>query len=167
MEKDVFGFHSRRDFMKILGSLAAAGVSTSLTPDLLYAKPKTDLKGVTIDYWCMVQQQNPIVKKLVLSIVKAFEQRTGAKVKLTLEGYGSIIGPKYRTNFSAGKMPTIFDACPRWTGQLRSFLRPMNDFIEKDWNKQARDAVSWFFPLNKRQNSGYAEIKEMMKEFGD
>jgi len=95
---------SRRDFMKITTSLAAVGLTSSLTPDLLHAQTKTDLKGITIDYWCMVQQQNPIVKKLCISIVKAFEKKTGCKVNLTMEGYGSIIGPKYRTNFVAGKM---------------------------------------------------------------
>ena len=163
MERYVFPFHSRRDFMKMLGSLAAVGLTTSLTPDLLYAKPKTDLKGVKIDYWCMVQQQNPIIKKLCISFVKAFEQRTGAKVNLTLEGYGSIIGPKYRTNFTAGKKPTVFDANPRWTGAVRRFLRPMNDFIENDFDPKAREAVSWFYPLIKDQNRGVAD-KEDIKD---
>ncbi|MCK4816237.1 twin-arginine translocation signal domain-containing protein, partial [bacterium] len=90
---------SRRDFLKITASLAAVGLTTSLTPDLLYARPKADLKGVTIYYWNMVGIQNPIVRKISASIIKAFEQRTGAKVKTTWETYGSIIGPKYRTNF--------------------------------------------------------------------
>ena len=154
---------SRRDFMKVTGSLAALGLTTSLTPDLLYAQSKTDLKGVTIDYWCMVQQQNPIVKKLCISIVKAFEKRTGCKVKLTMEGYGSIIGPKYRTNFVAGKKPTVFDACPRWTGQLRDYIRPMNDFIDKSWDAQSKAGVEWFFPMNQRQNSGFSD-KDAIKD---
>ncbi|MEE9609928.1 MAG: twin-arginine translocation signal domain-containing protein, partial [Desulfatiglandales bacterium] len=157
MGKKINGPLSRRDFLQMTASLAAAGFATTLTPDLLYAKPKTDLKGVTIDYWLMVQQQNPIVKKLTLSIIKAFEQKTGAKVNVTMEGYASIIGPKYRTQFSAGKTPTCFDAAARWTGQLRSFLRPLNDFIENEWDRQARDGVAWYFPLIKHQNSGFAD----------
>ncbi len=152
---------TRRDFLQILASLTAAGLTTSLTPKLLYAQPKTDLKGVTIDYWCMIQQQNPIVKDLCFAIAKAFEARTGAKVNLTLEGYGNIIGPKYRTNFMAGKKPTVFDACPRWTGQIRSFLRPLNDFIDNEWDPQIKTAVEWFFPLNQKQNSGYADSNDI------
>lgn len=161
MDDIIKGRLSRRDFMKITGSLAAVGLTTSLTPDLLFAQPKSDLKGVTLDYWCMIQQQNPVVKKLCLSIIKAFEQRTGCKVKTTMEGYGSIIGPKYRTDFLAGKKPTVFDACPRWTGQLRDHLRPMNDLIEKDWDAASRESVSWFFELNKKQNSGYADKNDI------
>lgn len=145
---------TRREFMKTLSSLAAIGLTTSLSPDLLWAQTNTDLKGVTIDYWCQVQQQNPIIKKLCISIVKAFEQKTGCKVKLTMEGYGSIIGPKYRTNFSAGKRPTVFDSCARWTGALRDYLLPMNDFIEKDLDANIKQNIEWFFPLNKLQNSG-------------
>ena len=145
---------TRREFMKTISSLAAVGLTTSLTPDLLWASEKKDLKGVTIDYWCQVQQQNPIIKKLCVSIVKAFEQKTGCKVKLTMEGYGSIIGPKYRTNFSAGKRPTVFDSCARWTGALRGYLLPMNEMIDKEMDPNIKKNIEWYFPLNRRQNSG-------------
>jgi ABC-type glycerol-3-phosphate transport system substrate-binding protein len=111
----------------------------------------------------MVQQQNPIVKKLCISIVKAFEKKTGCKVNMTMEGYGSIIGPKYRTNFVAGKKPTVMDATPRWTGQIRNFLRPLDDLIEKEWDQKAREGISWFLPLNQKQNSGYAD-KDSIKD---
>ncbi len=153
--------YSRRDFLKITTSLAAMGLTTSLTPDLLYAQPGTDLKGVTIDYWNMIGVQNPIVKELSASIIKAFEQRTGAKVNTTWDTYGSIIGPKYRTNFVAGKIPTVFDAFCRWTGQLRGFLRPMNDFIEQEWDAQTRETVSWLLPLVKEQNRGFPDADQI------
>jgi ABC-type glycerol-3-phosphate transport system substrate-binding protein len=152
---------SRRDFLKLTGSLAAMGLYTSLTPDLLYAKPKTDLKGVTIYYWNMIGIQNPIVKKISVSIIKAFEQRTGAKVKTTWETYGSIIGPKYRTNFMAGKMPTVFDALGRWTGQIRGFLRAQNDFIEKEWDPKTREAIAWLFPRITEQNGGFPDSDQI------
>ena len=42
--------YTRRDFLQLSASLAAAGLTTSLTPDLLYAKPGRDLEGVTINY---------------------------------------------------------------------------------------------------------------------
>lgn len=148
---------SRRDFLKITGSLAAMGLTTSLTPDLIFAKPNTDLKGVTIHYWNMVGIQNPIVKEVSASIVKAFEQRTGATVKTTWETYGSIIGPKYRTNFVAGKIPTVFDATSRWTGQLRGYLRSLNDLIDNSLDLQTKEALAWTFPHVREQNRGFAD----------
>ncbi|RMF93910.1 MAG: hypothetical protein D6736_00985, partial [Nitrospinota bacterium] len=161
MDRDLGRPYSRRDFLKITTSLAAMGLTTSLTPDLLYARPGTDLKGVTIDYWNMIGVQNPVVKRLSASIIKAFEQRTGAKVKTTWDTYGSIIGPKYRTNFVAGKIPTVFDAFCRWTGQLRSFLRPMNDFVEKEWEAKTREAIAWLLPLIRQQNRGYPDADQI------
>ena len=73
----------RRDFLKRSGGLAALGIATSLTPELLFATAKTDLKGVTIDYWNMIGVQNKLVRQLSEDIIKSFEQRTGAKVKGT------------------------------------------------------------------------------------
>ncbi|MDH3772564.1 MAG: extracellular solute-binding protein, partial [Nitrospirota bacterium] len=89
------------------------------------------------------------------SIIKAFEQKTGATVNTTWNSYGDIIGPKYRTNFQGGIKPTVFDSFGRWTGQLRSFLRPLDDMIENEWDAGTRDGVSWLFPLIERQNSGF------------
>ena len=163
MEKQLRKTVSRRDFLKISASLAAMGITTSLTPDLLFAQSKTDLKGITIDYWAMIHQQNPLVKELSVSIIKAFEQKTGCKVKVTWAGYGDIIGPKYRTNFIANKKPTVFDATCRWTGALRGFLRPLDDLIENDWDPKIRDNVSWLFPVVKDQNRGFAD-KDQIKD---
>jgi hypothetical protein len=151
---------TRRDFLKVTASLTAMGITTSLTPDLLFAKAKTDFKGVTIDYWAMIHQQNPTAKEITLAIIKAFEQRTGAKVKVTWEGYGSIIGPKYRTNFVAGKKPTVFDAFLRWSGAIRGYLRPVDDFVGKEWDAKTRDAIAWVFPIIKDQNRGYPDKDE-------
>jgi ABC-type glycerol-3-phosphate transport system substrate-binding protein len=148
---------TRRDFLKISTSLAAMGIATSLTPELLYAQSKTDLKGVSIDYWAMIHQQNPVVKQLSVSIIKAFEKKTGCTVKVTWAGYGDIIGPKYRTNFKANMKPTVFDATCRWTGALRAFLRPLDDLIENDLDAKVRDNISWLFPVIRGQNSGFAD----------
>lgn len=152
--------YSRRDFLRMTTTLAAVGLTTSLTPDLLYAQPGTDLNGVAIDYWNMIGIQNPIVKQLSIAIIKAFEQRTGAKVNTTWDTYGSLIGPKYRTNFMAGKIPTVFDAISSWTGQLRSFLRPMNDFVE-EWDPQTKEAIAWLRPLIKEQNRGFPDADQI------
>jgi ABC-type glycerol-3-phosphate transport system substrate-binding protein len=160
MNKELDRTYSRRDFLKITTALAAAGLTTSLTPDLLYGEAGTDLKGVTIDYWNMIGVQNPVVKQLSESIIKAFEQRTGAKVNTTWDTYGSIIGPKYRTNFLAGKIPTVFDAISSWTGQLRSFLRPLNDFVG-EWDSETKEPVSWLFPLIKVQNRGFPDADQI------
>ena len=44
--------------------------------------------------------------------------------------------------------PTVFDAFDRWTGQLRDFLLPMNDFIESSLDAEARKGLHglcrWF-----------------------
>ena len=155
---------TRRKFMTSVSTLAAAGITTSLTPSLIHAQTKTDLSGVTIDYWNMIGQQNKLVRELSASIVKAFEQKTGATVNLSWNGYGDIIGPKYRTNFQGGIKPTVFDAFGRWTGQLRGFLRPLDDFIEGAWDADSQNAISWILPLMKRQNSGFPDadqIKDM------
>ena len=147
--------HSRRDFMAKVSALGALGAATSLTPELLYAESKVDLKGVEIDYWNMIGVQNKIIREQSESIVKAFEQRTGAKVNVTWNSYGDIIGPKYRTNFVGGVKPTVFDAAARWTGQLRSFLRPLDDFIDNELDAETREAIAWLIPLFERQNSGF------------
>ena len=157
---DLDARYSRRDFVALTAGLAAMGLTTSLTPDLLHAQAGSDLKGVTIDYWNMIGVQNPIVKRLSASIVKAFQQRTGVKVKLTWDTYGSIIGPKYRTNFLAGKIPTVFDGSNRWSGQLRSFLRPMNDFIA-GLDPQTHAAIAWLLPLVEQQNRGYPDADQI------
>lgn len=155
------GPYSRRDFLHKIGVLAGLGISTSLTPDLLYAESKADLKGVEIDYWNMIGVQNKLVRQLSETIIKAFEQRTGAKVNVSWNGYGDIIGPKYRTNFQGGIKPTVFDSMASWTGQLRGFLRPMNDFIENEWDEAARNGVKWLFPLIERQNSGFPDADQI------
>ncbi len=155
------GPYSRRDFLQKISVLAGLGVTTSLTPDLLFAESKADLKGVEIDYWNMIGVQNKLVRQLSETIIKAFEQRTGAKVNVSWNGYGDIIGPKYRTNFQGGIVPTVFDSVASWTGQLRGFLRPMNDFIENEWDEAARNGVKWLFPLIERQNSGFPDANQI------
>ena len=157
---DLDARYSRRDFVAMTAGLAAMGLTTSLTPDLLHAQAGTDLNGVTIDYWNMIGVQNPIVKRLSASIIKAFEQRTGAKVKVTWDTYGSIIGPKYRTNFIAGKIPTVFDGSNRWSGQLRGFLRPMNDFIA-ELDPETHAGIAWLLPLVEQQNRGYPDADQI------
>ena len=77
------GETSRRAFMRSVISLAALGITTSLTPELLFARPRRDLKGVTIDYWNMIGVQNKIVRQLSGQIIHAFEQKTGATVNTT------------------------------------------------------------------------------------
>ncbi|MGI9334794.1 MAG: extracellular solute-binding protein, partial [Gammaproteobacteria bacterium] len=147
--------HSRREFMAKISALGALGAATSLGPELLYAESKVDLKGVEIDYWNMIGVQNKIIREQSESIVKAFEQRTGCKVNVTWNSYGDIIGPKYRTNFIGGVKPTVFDAAARWTGQLRQFLRPLDDFIDNELDAGTRESIAWIIPLFERQNSGF------------
>ncbi len=161
MTNEFRGPYRRRDFLQTIGALAGLGITTSLTPDLLFAQSKADLKGVEIDYWNMIGVQNKLVRKLSESIVKAFEQRIGAVVKVSWNGYGDIIGPKYRTNFQGGIKPTVLDSSARWTGQLRSFLRPMNDLIDGEWDEAARNSVNWLFPLIQQQNSGFPDADQI------
>jgi ABC-type glycerol-3-phosphate transport system substrate-binding protein len=157
MAREFTGPYRRRDFLRMTTALGALGITTSLTPDLLYAQAKTDLTGVEIDYWNMIGVQNKLVRQLSESIVKAFEQKTGATVNTTWNSYGDIIGPKYRTNFQGGVKPVVFDSIGRWTGQLRSFLRPMNDYVEREWDDEARAGVDWLFPIIEQQNSGFPD----------
>jgi multiple sugar transport system substrate-binding protein len=161
MAREFTGPYQRRDFLRMTTALGALGITTSLTPDLLYAQPKTDLSGVEIDYWNMIGVQNKLVRQLSESIVKAFEQKTGARVNTTWNSYGDIIGPKYRTNFQGGVMPVVFDATDRWTGQLREFLRPMDEFIEGSWEDEARGGIEWCLPLIRQQNSGFPNASEI------
>lgn len=151
--------YTRRQFLQKTSALAALGVGTSLTPELIFAESKVDLSGVEIDYWNMIGVQNKIIREQSETIVKAFEQRTGCKVNTTWNSYGDIIGPKYRTNFIGGIKPTVFDAAARWTGQLREFLRPLDDFIDNELDAALRDAIAWTFPLMQRQNSGFADAQ--------
>lgn len=157
MAREFTGPYRRRDFLRMTSALGALGITTSLTPDLVYAQAKTDLSGVEIDYWNMIGVQNKLVKQLSESIIKAFEQKTGATVNTTWNSYGDIIGPKYRTNFQGGIKPVVFDSIGRWTGQLRDFLRPMDDLIAAEWDDAARGGVDWLFPIVAQQNSGFAD----------
>jgi hypothetical protein len=146
---------SRRAFLKGTGAMAALGLTTSLTPDLAFGQTGTDLKGVTIDYWNQIGVQNKTIRKISQQIVEAFEQRTGAKVNVTWNGYGDIIGPKYRTNFKGGIKPTVFDTSGRWVNQLREFLLPLDDMVAKNLDAPTRDGISWLFPLFKQQSRGF------------
>jgi hypothetical protein len=161
MAREFTGPYRRRDFLRMTTALGALGITTSLTPDLVYAQAKTDLGGVEIDYWNMIGVQNKLVRQLSESIVKAFEQKTGAKVNTTWNSYGDIIGPKYRTNFQGGVKPVVFDATDRWTGQLREFLYPMNEFIDGAWDPDARGGVEWLFPLIEQQNRGFPDANSI------
>lgn len=147
----------RRAFLARSGRLAAAGLATSLVPDLALGQAGTDLKGVTIDYWNMIGVQNKTIRRISEDIVKAFEQRTGAKVNVTWNSYGDIIGPKYRTNMLGGIKPTVLDTSGRWANQLREFLRPLNDLIETDLDAPTRAGLGWMFELFKEQNRGFAD----------
>jgi multiple sugar transport system substrate-binding protein len=148
---------SRRAFLQRSSALAALGITTSLTPDLAFGQAKTDLSGVEIDYWNQIGVQNTIVRQISEDIVAAFEQKTGAKVNVTWNSYGDIIGPKYRTNFSGGIKPTVMDTACRWVNQLREFLLPLDDMIEGAWDAEARDGMSWLFPLLEQQNRGFED----------
>ncbi len=64
---------SRREFLKRSTVLAAMGMGTSLTPQLIFAESKVDLSGVEIDYWNMIGVQNKIIRQQSEQIVKAFE----------------------------------------------------------------------------------------------
>ena len=149
--------YSRRAFLRKASKLSALGMATSLTPDLIFAESKVDLAGLEIDYWNMIGVQNKTVREQSETIVKAFEQRTGCKVNVTWNSYGDIIGPKYRTNFIGNVRPTVFDTSSRWVGQLRSFMRPLDDFIESELDADARAGIDWMFPLFRRQTSGFAD----------
>ena len=148
---------SRRTFLKGTAAMAALGLTTSLTPDLAFGQAGTDLKGVTIDYWNQIGVQNKTIRKISEQIIQAFEQRTGAKVNVTWNSYGDIIGPKYRTNFKGGIKPTVFDTSGRWVNQLREFLLPLDDMINSDLDAETRDGISWLFPLFKEQNRGFKD----------
>ena len=148
---------SRRNFLKRTSALAALGITTSLTPDLALGQARTDLSGVTIDYWNMIGVQNRIVRQISEDIVNAFQQKTGCKVNVTWNGYGDIIGPKYRTNFTGGIKPTVFDTSSRWVNQLREFLHPFNQLVESDWDEETRSGVEWLFPLNEEENRGFPD----------
>ncbi len=148
---------SWRGFLKRSSALAALGITTSLTPDLAFGQAKTDLKGVTIDYWNMIGVQNKIVRQNSEDIVKAFEQKTGAKVNVTWNGYGDIIGPKYRTNFVGGVKPTVFDTASRWVNQLREFLHPLDNYVDSALDADARAGIQWYFPLNEEENRGFPD----------
>src|SRR5690606_6619074 len=148
---------SRRAFLKRSSALAALGITTSFTPDLAFGQAKSDLSGVTIDYWNMIGIQNPIIRKISEDIIAAFEQKTGCTVNVTWNGYGDIIGPKYRTNFTGGIKPTVFDTSSRWVNQLREFLYPFNDLVYGDWDEETRAGVEWMFPLNEEENRGFPD----------
>lgn len=147
----------RRGFLRRTAGLAALGVTTSLTPDLAFAQTGTDFKGVTIDYWNQIGVQNKVIRQISEDIVKAFEQRTGCKVNVTWNGYGDIIGPKYRTNFIGGIKPTVLDTQVRWAGQLHEFLMPLDDLIAKDLDPEARAGIEWMLPLLKEQHRGFKD----------
>lgn len=147
----------RRGFLRRTAALAALGVTTSLTPDLAFAQAGTDLKGVTIDYWNMIGVQNKLIRQISEDVVKSFEQRTGCKVNVTWNGYGDIIGPKYRTNFVGGIKPTVMDTSARWAGQLHEFLLPLGDLIAKDLDPEARAGLEWMLPLLRQQNRGFKD----------
>ena len=158
--KNAASFHtaaSRRTFLKRTSAMAALGLTTSLTPDLAFGQARTDLKGVTIDYWNQIGVQNKTIRKISEQIIQAFEQRTGAKVNVTWNSYGDIIGPKYRTNFKGGIKPTVFDTSGRWVNQLREFLLPLDDMINSDLDAETRDGIAWLFPLFKEQNRGFKD----------
>jgi len=152
---------SRRDFLKRSSVLAALGITTSLTPDLAFGQAKTDLSGVEIDYWNMIGVQNKIVRQISEDIVNAFQQKTGCKVNVTWNGYGDIIGPKYRTNFTGGIQPTVMDTSSRWVNQLREFLYPLNDYVNNDWDAASRDGVAWMVPLNEEENRGFPDKDQL------
>ena len=147
----------RRSFLRRSAGLAALGITTSLTPDLAFAQSGTDLKGVTIDYWNMIGVQNKLIRQISEDVVKAFEQRTGCKVNVTWNGYGDIIGPKYRTNFVGGIKPTVMDTSGRWAGQLHEFLLPLDDLIAADLDPEARAGLDWLLPLLRQQNRGFKD----------
>jgi ABC-type glycerol-3-phosphate transport system substrate-binding protein len=147
----------RRRFLKRTASLAAIGITTSLTPELAFGQAETDLKGVTIDYWNMIGVQNKLIREISQNIITAFEQRTGCKVNVTWNGYGDIIGPKYRTNFVGGIKPTVLDTSARWAGQLHEFTIPLEDLIMNDLDAEARSGIEWLFPLLREQTKGFAD----------
>ena len=148
---------TRRAFLDRARGLAALGIATSLTPDLAFGQAGGDLKGVTIDYWNMIGQQNKTIRKISEDIIAAFEQRTGAEVDVTWNGYGDIIGPKYRTNFLGGIRPTVMDTSGRWANQLREFYFPLDDFIAKDLDPQAREGMAWMTGAFKLQDRGFPD----------
>ena len=48
MAREFTGPYRRRDFLRMTTALGALGITTSLTPELVYAQAKTDLSGVEI-----------------------------------------------------------------------------------------------------------------------
>ena len=160
MARQLTTAQSRRTFLQRSSTLAALGITTSLTPDLAFGQASSDLSGVEIDYWNMIGVQNKLVKQIVEDIILAFEQRTGAKVNTTWNSYGDIIGPKYRANFSGGIRPTVMDSSGRWASQLREFLYPLDDFIG-GWEGEARAGIEWLFPLVREQGRGFEDAERL------
>lgn len=152
---------NRRVFLERASALAALGITTSLTPDLAFGQTAKDLSGVEIDYWNMIGVQNKVVRQVAEDIIRAFEQRTGAKVNTTWNSYGDIIGPKYRTNFTGGIRPTVMDTSARWAGQLREFMLPLNPMIESDLDAEARAGLEWVFPIVQRQSRGFDDSDQI------
>ena len=142
MAREFTGPYRRRDFLRMTTALGALGITTSLTPELVYAQAKTDLSGVDdrlLEHDRRAEQAGaPAVGD---DRQGASSRRPARPSTLTWNSYGDIIGPKYRTNFQGGVKPVVFDATDRWTGQLREFLYPMNEFIDGSVGRRHAEAT--------------------------
>ena len=151
------GMIDRRTFLKSTGILTAAA-ATGL-PVLVSKKSwaKKEFSGVSIDYWNQINVQNRLVKVAIEEAIRDFENETGAKVNVSWHGYGDIIGPKYRTNFKAGVRPTLFDSDMEWAGAIRKYLKPLNDLIANELDKNTQDSIKWMEPYLLDINRGWPD----------
>ncbi|NKC13929.1 MAG: hypothetical protein GKR94_17605 [Gammaproteobacteria bacterium] len=51
----------------------------------------------------------------------------------------------------------MFDTASRWVGQMKEFLRPLQDFYDNEMDAELRSAIEWTFEAMRSQNSGFLD----------
>jgi len=116
----------------------------------------TDLSDVSIDYWNTVNVQSRKAKAVSQALISAFTKNTGAEVNMNWTGYGGVIGAKWKTSFSQGNYPVLYDSTSAWDGQFQEWIHPFSEYQDQ-FSDDFLSAIEWYTPLAKEQWNGFGK----------
>lgn len=111
-----------------------------------------------LTYWNQMNVQSRQAKEISKQLISDFSSQTGANIGVSWSGYGDVIGAKWKTSFSQGNYPVMYDSVSTWDGQFveGGWVEPFDNYRD-EFSDELISAVEWIFPILREQYSGFGD----------
>lgn len=121
-----------------------------------FGESDADLSGVTFEYWNQMNVQSRQAKSVSEDLINNFQNSTDASIEVSWDGYDNVIGADWRTSFSQGNYPVMYDSVSTWDGQFvdGDWVYPFDEYQDQ-FDDETISAIEWIFPILEDQYRGF------------